>query len=295
MIFVAIIALATALGLVRGYYLQAAHDVCDLIDQHYYRREQPEARQFIEWCRKSASEQSFLLSKVANIRRLNDRLSMLQTSHLAVYNPEENKMIWENQGFDTGIRARIVEDQLVVFRVLPHSPAHRLGILPGDSLISLNGEQISGGWAAQTRGGKLFVRKYSGEEIWLDIQPEEVTEEMAPTVTELGRDLALLSVPSFLGQYFDSHAWRKLSKRLETFKGVVIDLRDNTGGSFPAMLRVLSTFLCNETTVGQINHARRAGSKPAVNLRDDLEAGSQLHQLAGASAVHLRTYGDYGC
>jgi carboxyl-terminal processing protease len=295
LIFLILTSLATTLVLLRGYYSQAAHQVCDLVDKHYYQREQPEARQFVEWCRKSAADQSFYLSKASNVRRLNDRLSMLRSSHLAVYNPEENKMIWENHGLDTGIRARIVEDQLVVFRVLRESPAYRLGVRPGDSLISLNGEQISGGWVAQTRGGRFLIRRLLGEEIWLDIQPEEIAEVMAPSVGDLGGGLALLSVPSFLGQYFESQTWRNLSKRLARYKGVVVDLRDNSGGSFPAMLRVLSTLLCNETTIGQINHAAGLGLKAAVNLSDDLEAESQLLQLAAATAVHLRTYSDYGC
>lgn len=294
-IFVLATATATALAHLEHFYVEAAEQVCGMFEENYYRNASDEARDFVKRCRLVAKEQVFLLSKSENIRRLNGRLSAIRISHLAVYDPDENKMIWENQGLDTGIRARMIEDLLVVHRVLPKSPGHRLGIRPGDVLVALNGEQLAGGWSAQTGAGSLRIRRGENLELTLNIQPEQISEDLSPRLSDLGRGRALLSIPSFLSQYFERDDWNAIAARLPGYKSVIIDLRENAGGSFPAMLRALSTFFCGGTTIGSIFRSPKAGLKDQVDLQDDLDAQSQLRQLAQAERIALTTYGDYGC
>jgi len=293
-IFMIVIALLTALLQLKASYDSAALTACRLVDQHYYRRERPEVRRFVRWCRDSAQDQSFLLSRSANIKRINSRLSAMRISHLSVYSPEENRLMWDNQGLDTGIRSRMVEDQLVVYRVLPQSPAEHAGLQPGDSLLSFNGEELNASISAQTGSGHLKFRR-QGKEMTADLAPEELVEEMGPALMDLGRGRGLLRLPSFLSQYFSGQEWREIVDQLPRFKAVIVDLRDNAGGSFPAMLRALSPFFCEPSAVGRIYHASAPGLRPEVDLRDDLDSQSQLEQLAIAESIVLRTFPNYGC
>lgn len=292
--FMMSVALLTGLVQLKASYDAAARGACRLVDQHYYRRERTEVRRFVQWCLDAAQNQSFLLSRSANIKRINDRLAAMRISHLSVYSPAENKLMWENQGLDTGIRSRMVEDQLVVYRVLPQSPADRAGLQPGDSLIALGGEQLNFALAAQTGSGHLRFRR-QGKEMAVDLAPEELIEEMSPTLTDLGRGRGLLRLPSFLSQHFAGQEVRDLIDQLSHYKSIVIDLRDNAGGSFPAMLRALSPFFCRPTAIGMIYHSPAPGLRAEVDLRDDLDSQSQLGQLAQAEAIVLRTFPNYGC
>ena len=291
--FVAACAGTTGYFVLRSTYEQAAHEVCDLVGHEYYLADEPEVQKFVSDCHESASAQTFLVSKADNIRRINRRLSAVNTSHLSLYRPDENQAIWENKSLDTGLRAHIVESDLIVYRVVEGSAAEKAGMEPGDAILSINNEEVSSAWDAQTLGGKFsFVRR--GKIKSVEITPTELTEDMGPRFYSTGR-AGILVLPSFLPQYYDEERWLPIAKELLKYKQIVIDLRDNSGGSFPAMLRTLSSFRC-EQTIGQLFGAKiRGHEKNEIDLLDDLDTQSQLRQLESAERVLLRTFRGYPC
>lgn len=279
-------------------YRSAALEVCDLVEANYYRSESPEARQFVKACRVAARRQPFLLSKTANLERLNYRLSMIRSSHLAVYSPSESKMMWENQGLDTGIRARMIDARLVIYHILPLSPASRSGMKAGDVLLALNDQALSSTFAVQNGSGVFRIQRGEKNELRLAIRPEVVTEDLSPTLETLGNGRAILRIPSFLSNYFEREKWLPISRRIERLCSLVIDLRGNAGGSFPGMLRSLSPFICDGgdgRSIGAIYRDDRENSGKSVDLVDDLAAESQVRQLSAAPSVNLRGFRDYGC
>jgi C-terminal processing protease CtpA/Prc len=272
-------------------YRAAALEVCDLIETHYYRHAIPEVVSFLSRCRAEASSQTLLWSKQDNIKRLNDRLGTLGVSHLSLYRPEENRALWENRALDTGLRARFVESDMIVHRVLKGSVAEAAGLRAGDVLETVNGEVISSVWEAQTLAGRYGFKR-GRRQIFADLHPTEITEDMNPELLDLGGGQGLLRLPSFLPQYYDDTRWLPVAERLSRFRRLVIDLRDNSGGSFPGMLRALSPFRCRDAWIGTLVGT---GEGPDEDLRDNLDTRSQLSQLNEARRLVLRAYGDYGC
>ena len=292
--FVGAIALGAARTSLMLSYERAAVEVCDLVGEHYYRRNEPEVREAIGKCRSAAESQVFLSSKAANIERINDRLAEIKTSHLSLYNPEQNRQIWENQGLDTGIRSRFVDDLLVVTKVVPESPAEKAGLKKGDALIAVNGEALSGPYAAQTASGTLTVER-KGEGMAIDVKPVDLSEDLSPTLHALGDGVLLVTMPSFLSQYWEAERWREMTKIFANYKRIVVDLRDNAGGSFPAMLRALSPFRCEAPFVGSLYQPMKEGLVEVANMKDTLEARSQLEQLTTSARLKLRAFDSYGC
>jgi C-terminal processing protease CtpA/Prc len=289
-------------------YRTAALEVCDLIDENYYRRSDPEVAAFIAWCRREADAQGFLLSKEDNVERLNGRLAALRTSHLSLYNPAQNRQIWEHQGLDTGMRARFIDRFLVVYRVLPKSPAEEIGVRPGDVLVGLAGYELQSAERARTGSGVLqwqrkvpipVAERNGGEDHRIvtfekELRAVDLREDMSPRLSRVG-PAYLFRIPSFLGSYFEGDQWRKTIAQLaEAAKDpkakLIIDLRENQGGSFPGMLRALSPFRCDRPLIGRIRRSMREGMLAETDLADDLDAGQQLRQLHSASVVNLRAF-----
>ncbi len=288
-------ALVACIGSVKNSYRKAAHEVCDLIDVHYYLRETEEAQKFIRQCRRYAERTDFPLSRSENIARLNRVLSALPTSHLSIYAPAENRQMWEHHGYDTGLRVRIIEDVLVVYEVLGGSPAARAGIKPGDIVVSLDGELISPN-EARSRAGVYEIERRTEGRVWeVELVPSLIKEDLRPRLTDLGGGRGLLTIRSFLSQYFEIPEWKHLARELSNYRRLVIDVRENVGGSFPAMLRALSPFRCHEPYVGRLYKSSLAGGESAEDLLDVTDAESQIRQLERFKEVRLRTFDGYGC
>lgn len=271
---------------------RATHEVCRLIRENYYKSTEAKVSDFLDRCDEETTSMSFTKSKA--IRNINRKLGEIRTSHLNVFSPSENRWLWEHEGSDTGLRTRMIEGEMVVIAVLPQSPAERAGLKIGDAVVAINGESSSSPQAAQTTAGHYRIAR-GKEFLEADLDLADLAEDLSPSLTGISRDIGLLKIPSFLPQYFEQEQWSKIASSLPAFRGVIIDLRENAGGSFPAMLRALSPFRCDNPRVGELWRAPRAGVTPEVEMKDELSAESQLTQLAEADAIVLKTFPDYGC
>src|SRR5690606_14906292 len=134
------------------------------------------------------------------------------------------------------------------------------------------------------------------------LEPRIVREDMSPEVIAFeppperratsGRETAArgafrghtahLRLSSFLPQYFEREKWLDIVSSLAPYERLIIDLRGNSGGSFPAMLRVLSTFFCTSEEIGSLTRSSVAiehEEEEAAVLADTLISDLQLRQL----------------
>ncbi len=272
--------------------MRATEEVCDLVRANYFRQDQADVRDFLKQCQ--IDEAPFTFSRTRAIEHINHKLSQIQSSHLSLYSPDENRLLWENEGSDTGLRARVIDGEVVIFSTLETSPARKARLQPGDVVVAINGEKPTSAQDAQTTAGKYKIAR--GRTFFLtELKLEDLKEDLSPKLLDAGGGAAVLSIPSFLPVYFEKKQWTAVARQLARYNRVVIDLRGNPGGSFPAMLRALSPFRCRESEIGRIWREPRSESLAPTVLQDELSADEQLKQITSSDKVILQTFADtYG-
>jgi carboxyl-terminal processing protease len=269
-----------------------------LIEEHYYKRDVPAVREFISGCFAQAQSETQTKSRTNQIRRINARLSRLPTSHLHLFSPSENRQIWESEALDNGIRVRKIDAAWIVIDILKESPAGEAGFRIGDELESIDGNVPSTDSEIQSASGSFRFRR-AGKTRLAVVKARVLTDDLSVDIRDLDRGVGWMRIPSFLPKYFDEAAMQKMKLLIQRYRGLVIDVRGNAGGSFPAALRMISLFQCHEETVGEIWRAGRPSDSlpttPPSTLMDDLDAGKQVELLNGSSTVKMKAWPGYGC
>ncbi|MEO0335163.1 MAG: S41 family peptidase [Pseudomonadota bacterium] len=282
--------------MVSSVYTDAIRAVCETVSQKIYRA--PEG--FDSWtaeCLNLSGQVSAFKHKSHVIEVLAEKLQELQMSHLGIYVPSETKQLWTGQSKDTGLRGRFVDAQYVIFQVLPGSPAESAGIRAGDSLATINEKSVVSQFQVQkTKGKFVFLRGENPLEA--SLEPAKVQTDDLPSLTRVGEEVGLLRISSFRKDLFDDEIWRSIgAERLPEFKKLIVDLRENPGGNFVAMLRGLSPFFCHPKSVGYIIKPRVKMPHGAVikNLPNQSDDMFQVEIFSNYSLVNLETYAGYGC
>lgn len=274
---------------------RATAEICTLIRENYYRAQDTDVQKFLSDCESEPATYGF--SRKAVIKNINRRLSVIQSSHLSLYEPQDTIRMWENEGSDTGLRTRRIDGELVVLATLPESPARWAELKPGDVIVSINDQteineddaQTTPGFYKVARAQKFFQTNLKLEDLREDLSPSIVTLSKG-SANASSKDLAVLRIPSFLPQYFEQETWTPLAERLNSYSRVIIDLRGNAGGSFPAMLRALSPFKCGSPAVGELWRSQAGYSNEPVAMQDDLRAKSQLELFQISNRVSLTPF-----
>jgi carboxyl-terminal processing protease len=147
---------------------------------------------------------------------------------------------------------------LFITSVAPGSPAARQGLRPGDVIVSVNGAPpfadgvVSAGVIAMLfpqypQGGPVTVqlRRPATGRTWTVTMTSALYTAPAPVVSArlLPRHIAYVKLPGFFPGAADQvlHAIAALAKTT-ALRGVVLDLRDNTGGSPAEVAQLLGAF-----------------------------------------------------
>lgn len=136
------------------------------------------------------------------------------------------------------------------------------------------------------------------EELEVVLLARELAEDLSPTFVNLSPSVGLLKIQSFLPQYFEKTKWLETTKEFTSTQNLIIDLRENAGGNFVAMLRALSPFFCKPTSIGIISANIEGGknaSEVKSSLPDDIESRIQIDQIESESSLMLKTFEGYGC
>ena len=122
------------LSLVSGLYFNHLsrfrdiyRSICDVTEEHFY-REDIRLKRWVQTCHQRAAHISAFISVEGLLGDVQALMSEMPVSHFQIYNPVEDKRMWKGEGVDSGIRARYVEDHLIVYRVLPLSGGAEAGV-----------------------------------------------------------------------------------------------------------------------------------------------------------------------
>lgn len=226
-----------------------------------------------------------------DLNQLQRHMDSLKVSHLRLYRADEVQNLWSEKRKSTGIKAEYIDGVLIVTRVLPRSVASKQGLLRGDHILSINGENPDPTSAEKESGEFIFRRK--GQSLKVRLEPTELIEDQSPQVVFSDVQKFILKIPSFRGEYFTDQKMDLLVTELKEHKNkkLILDLRKNGGGNFVAGLRFLSFFLCQENKVGFLLKHReslKSNSLLGVILKNELNDEVQYDQIKNNSKIELK-------
>jgi carboxyl-terminal processing protease len=238
----------------------------------------------------------------------------LDDPHSTYIDPETYQLSRDNfSGAFQGIGATVEKpegsDYILIVRPLPETPAEAAGILAGDAVLAVDGEDASG-WTVDE--GVLRIRGPQGTPVELLIRHADGTEELItivrdeieiasvstnplfqlqPTLTDAEGE-AVTDIGYVNIQQFTQRSPDELARVIEEFEaagvtGIIIDVRLNPGGLLIQTTQIADMFLDEGVIVIQVDRdgneevaSARPGQiteLPIVILQDEFSAsGSEL-------------------
>lgn len=182
-------------------------------------------------------------------------LEALGDKHTAYMDPEQyrvSQMPMDGEYEGIGAWVDITGDFLVIISPMPDSPAEKAGIKVGDTIIAVDGEDMTG------VDGNLVLRRILGpanSEVKLTVKRESQEEPLEIAITR-----AKIVIPSVTSEMLENEIayvqvstyGEKTTAELETAlkelmaekpKGMILDLRNNGGGYLNTAIEVVSQFI----------------------------------------------------
>jgi len=251
------------------------------------------------------------------IRGMMDSLGDKQTFYMEpqVYKTETSSL----QGAYEGIGAIVdtTGDYLTIVSPIQGSPADKAGIKPGDKVIAIDGQDMTGVAPEQAR---LKVLGPKGTQVALTIVRKDVKDPLQFTITRdeitihsaegkmLDNGIAYVDINTF-GEKTTAELRDTLDKLLAQHpKGIVIDLRNNPGGYLTTAVEVASEFIDKGVVLyekhgdGKMDEYKALGNGRATNIplvvlinegsasASEILAGA-LQDYGRAKLVGVKSYG----
>ncbi len=153
-----------------------------------------------------------------------------------------------------GIEFNIQNDTIVVVNVINGGPSEKVGILAGDRIISVNGENITGNISNKDVVKKLRGKKGSVVEIEIYRKslnktfPVKITRGTIPihsidVAFMVNDEIGYIKLSRFSKTTFDEFIEQGLNLKTKGMKKMILDLRGNGGGFLDAAIKIADEFL----------------------------------------------------
>jgi carboxyl-terminal processing protease len=236
--------------------------------------------------------------------------------HTTYTTAEETKKLNEplNSNFEgIGVQFNILRDTLVIIQTIPKGPSEKVGILPGDRIVSVNDSAIAGvkmprdQIMKRLRGPKGtvvnlgVVRRNVPEVLQFKVVRDKIPLHSVDAAYMIRPKVGFIRISSFAvnTKLELIEALNKLTK--QGMKSLILDLQENGGGYLEAAVGVASQFLEKDAllvytdgrSVGHQDYKAETGGKflkgDIVVLVDEYTA-SAAEIVSGAIQDHDRGY-----
>ncbi|MEB3307943.1 MAG: S41 family peptidase [Cyanobacteriota bacterium] len=267
-----------------------------LVNQSYV---DPTRFEQVQWkrLRQKALEQPIRSSREA-YDSISTMLAPLGDPYTRLLRPEEYSSLRDNTqgnvngvGLQLGLRSS--DDQIIVIAPLDGSPAAEARIQSGTAVLAVNGVSTE---ELGLEGTADALRGAAGTQVLLSLQPpggqqrelelERRTVDLQPVRTRLlqrdGHQLGYLRITQFSEPVPTKVEAILTSPSIADCEGVILDLRNNSGGLVSAGLAVANDLLDNQPIV--TTQARDGISSPAQSRPGQLYQGPLVTLVNGGTA-----------
>ena len=152
-----------------------------------------------------------------------------------------------------GIQFNVPNDTAIVLEVIPGGPSEKIGMLPGDRLISVDDKVIAGVNFPQDSmvrrikgpaGSKVNVKVLrDGVEIPFEITRGKIPVHSIDASFMVNDTTGYIRLSKFARTTYSEFVTASLDLLGQNMKHVIVDIRDNTGGYFDQSLLLANLFL----------------------------------------------------
>ena len=174
-----------------------------------------------------------------------------------------------------GVRFQMVKDTLNVVSTTPGGPSERLGILPGDQIVAVDGKSIAGvGMKTNDIRSKLMGEL--GTKVNIEVRRKNMPEPLKFTITRdkiavnsvdaqymINKETGYIRLNSFSRTTMEEVTTAIKSLKEKGMKNLIFDLQGNGGGLMDAAHKLADEFLSGEKLI--VYSEGRA--QPRSNLR----------------------------
>lgn len=186
-------------------------------------------------------------------REVNRALSQFKASHIVLMTPKSTTARRTGSTVGIGISGAPAPDGLLIIRTVPNAPAAKGGLVPGDTILKVDGKAVEGTRGIAGPAGstvRLTVRK--GE----DKKEKDVVLIRQPFSTQrpeelawIDRDTAKLTIYTF-DMGYDGDRVESHLRKAKGAKTLVLDLRDNGGGAVFNLQHLMGLLMPRDASLG---------------------------------------------
>jgi carboxyl-terminal processing protease len=183
---------------------------------------------------------------------VNAALSKFGASHIVFTSPRGAEARRTASVVGIGIQGVPAKDGVLIVRVVPNAPADKVGLVPGDTILTVDGKAASGTRGIAGEEGttvSLRVRKASGDSNDVEIVRKRFSTVRPEEYSLIDGETAMLTVHTFDTTY-DADRVETLVAKAADKKNLILDLRDNGGGAVVNLQHLLGLLLPADTPFG---------------------------------------------
>lgn len=222
----------------------------------------------------------------------------LKDPYAELYSPEEiasfQRNTLRNNYGGLGMQIELQDDQVVVARVFPKTPAEAGGVLPGDHIVSVDSvpvtglklEQVSGRLVGQagTKVDVVFQRAGVSQAIRGRFTRAIIRVPAVPFTIVLDGGVGYIPLQSFNDSAAEDVARALLDLKRRGAKSFVLDLRGNGGGSLDQALDISDLFLKPGQEIVVVRHRGKTPETATANRSSMIDSMPIVVMVDGGTA-----------
>lgn len=190
-------------------------------------------------------------------------------------------------GFDgVGISFNMMNDTLFVVEVIAGGPSEKVGLLAGDRIMSIDGENIAG-VKMNSRDVIKRLKGPKGTQVEVDVKRRQqrdlihfsITRDKIPMYSldasfMLGKDIGYIKISRFGATTMDEYRQAFKQLRSQGMKQLILDLQSNGGGYMSTAIELADEFLGSGKCIVYTEGLHSPRQQANASIKGDFEKGN---------------------